>query len=73
MVLAWPAEADPDRLFRLLRAAIGLGLFKELPTSDPRVPVFCNNSLSLLLLEAHPSGMRFLLMHLMEVMLLCSF
>ncbi|KAK9865218.1 hypothetical protein WJX84_005216 [Apatococcus fuscideae] len=64
--LAKAVEADPDRLFRLLRAAIALGLFRELPTSDPRVSVFCNNPLSLLLLESHPSGSRFLLMHLME-------
>ncbi|KAK9864607.1 hypothetical protein WJX84_004740 [Apatococcus fuscideae] len=64
--LAEAVEADPGRLYRLLRAAIALGLFSEAPSSSQGAPAFCNNSLSRLMLEGHPSGMRFLLMHLME-------
>ncbi len=46
---------------------MGLGLFQELQTSNPNIAAFSNNSMSMHLLESHPSGMRFLLMHLMEV------
>lgn len=48
-----------DRLYRLLRAAIQIGLFEALPASKKEAGVrFKNNRRSALLREGHPNCLK---------------
>ena len=57
--IPWSAEVCEDRLYRVLRAAVQIGLFEALPVSKKEAEVrFKNNRRSALLREGHPKCLK---------------